>query len=1151
MSRVRWATGSFIGMAIGLALLLLCSGTAQALTIKLSLSEMTGLADTVVTGTVVSTGSNWNAERNNIYTEVVIAVSDNLKGDAGRKAVTVILPGGKVGEMTQWVEDTPTFTVGESVGLFLDNLDDTAVSQMGLSLTSQAAEGNIVAGVIGGDQGKINLSGNETGRVGAGITADSFKQAVQMTLAGQPAADILSQDAPIVRTDAGLYPLTGISPNPASAGTNTVVTVTGSGFGAQGTKDLMFFMETDGSYYYGPAKTYDSWTDTQIQARVPVWDEYGYPYSAASGPVKVYDGTTWGSPIDFGVTFGYGGYKWAGTGTGYRVNTGGVAGRLAAVQAGATSWTDAGSAFGLTYAGTHSNTTRSLNGTNEVLWQALGAGILGQASIWSSGSTITECDFSFATAYTWSYAATCPAGQFDIQSTGTHEMGHWLFLRDLYGNYPGFTQDTAKVMYGYGDWGSIAKRTLHAHDILGINWIYGAATPISSITVTSPNGSETWASGASQAITWTSNVGGGNVNIELSRDGGLNWTTIFANTPNDGTQAWTVTTPTTVLALIKVSSAINAAVFDVSNANFTITGPSITLTSPTGGETWGTGQSRSITWSSSGVTGNVNIQLSRNGGSTYTTIVPNTLNDGTQAWTVTAPVTATARIRVVSVSAPSVFDASADFAIATPPVAPTLLLPTSAAVVPTLTPTLDWNDSAGALSYGVQVAAASTFATPLVSASGLGASTHAVPGATLNWNTTYYWRANAANIAGNSTWSAMRTFKTALGPPPEAPYGLTATENSSTRIDLAWTDNSTTEVGFKIERKKAGTATFALVATVGQNVTTYINISGLTANTQYYYRVRAYNFTSNYSAYSNEDDATTLPLPPLAPTLLLPTSGAVVPTQTPTLDWNEPVGAATYGVQVATSSTFATLLVNEPSLGASTHIVPGSANLAWGTTYYWRANAVNSYLSASRWSAARTFKTALGPPPNVPTGLTATAASSARIDLDWQDNSDNEAGFKIERKKAGTATYALVATVGPNVDTYSNISGLTANTQYYYRVRAYNFTSNYSDYCTEASATTGPLAPTLLAPASNAINQSLAPRLDWNNSIGAVSYGVQVSTDPAFASTVVDEVGRLTSDYDVPGPLIAGTLYYWRTHAVNVSGSISSWSLVRSFRTAP
>lgn len=83
---------------------------------------------------------------------------------------------------------------------------------------------------------------------------------------------------------------------------------------------------------------------------------------------------------------------------------------------------------------------------------------------------------------------------------------------------------------------------------------------------------------------------------------------------------------------------------------------------------------------------------------------------------------------------------------------------------------------------------------------------------------------------------------------PAAPTNLTATAVSQTRIDLKWTDTSNNEDGFKIERSLGG-ITFTEIATVGANTTAYSN-TGLTCNTFYQYRVRAYNSNGN-SAYSN------------------------------------------------------------------------------------------------------------------------------------------------------------------------------------------------------------------------------------------------------------------------------------------------------------
>jgi len=482
-----------------------------------------------------------------------------------------------------------------------------------------------------------------------------------------------------------------------------------------------------------------------------------------------------------------------------------------------------------------------------------------------------------------------------------------------------------------------------------------------------------------------------------------------------------------------------------------------------------------------------------------------------------------------------------------PPAAPTLKSPASASTVSGLTPRLEWNASSGAVSYGIQVSTSSGFTILIINETGITDLYYDIAPGILNWNTTYYWRVNARDSFGStSSWSTSRYFNTAVGPPPNAPSNLVATPISSSQIDLSWQDNSSDETGFKIERK-TGSGSYSQIATVGAGVTSYSN-SGLSTSTTYYYRVRAYNAVGN-SEYSSEASAATLPPPPPAPTLKSPASASTAPNLTPRLEWNASSGAVSYGVQVSTSSGFTTLIVNETGITDLYYDVPGGI-LNWNTTYYWRVNARNSYGGTSSWSSYRYFRTAVGPPPEAPSALVATPVSSSRIDLIWQDNSSDETGFKIERK-TGSGSYSQITTVGAGVTSYSN-TYLSASTTYYYRVRAYKGTLN-SNYCEEASATTlppPPSAPTLKSPASASTVSSLTPRLEWNASSGAVSYGVQVSTSSGFTTLIVNETGITDLYYDVPGGILNwNTTYYWRVNARNSFGSTSSWSSYRYFRT--
>jgi len=93
-------------------------------------------------------------------------------------------------------------------------------------------------------------------------------------------------------------------------------------------------------------------------------------------------------------------------------------------------------------------------------------------------------------------------------------------------------------------------------------------------------------------------------------------------------------------------------------------------------------------------------------------------------------------------------------------------------------------------------------------------------------------------------------------------------------------------------------------------------------------------------------------------------------------------------------------------------------------------------------------------PPEPPSRLIARPISSTRINLYWRDNSDNEYGFKVERRLAEYRTYWQEIAVVDNDITEYNDEGLKPATAYEYRVRAYNEAGN-SKYSNIAGATTG------------------------------------------------------------------------------------------------
>ena len=181
-----------------------------------------------------------------------------------------------------------------------------------------------------------------------------------------------------------------------------------------------------------------------------------------------------------------------------------------------------------------------------------------------------------------------------------------------------------------------------------------------TITVTSPNGGETWIAGETHHITWSDNIPE-NVKIELYKGGTLNQT-IVSSTPSDGFYNWHI--PDDFAGggndyKIKITSVNTGSVYDFSDNNFTINPKTITVTSPNGGETWNAGEDYQITWSAN-FSEYVRIQLFKNGtyNSTIDDYTPS--SDGTYLWTIPSSQTPGIdyKIKIVNCQQSTIFDYS-------------------------------------------------------------------------------------------------------------------------------------------------------------------------------------------------------------------------------------------------------------------------------------------------------------------------------------------------------------------------------------------------------------------------------------------------------------------------------------------------------------
>lgn len=181
------------------------------------------------------------------------------------------------------------------------------------------------------------------------------------------------------------------------------------------------------------------------------------------------------------------------------------------------------------------------------------------------------------------------------------------------------------------------------------------------------------------------------------------------------------------------------------------------------------------------------------------------------------------------------------------------------------------------------------------------------------------------------------------------------------------------------------------------------------------------------------------------------------------------------------------------------------------------------------------------PAPDAANGLVATALSKTQIKLDWSDKPSpqyNETFFEIYRATSAGGPYTIAGKVTTDIRTFTN-SGLTANTKYYYIVRAVN-NNGAAPVSNEASTTTladnqPPTAPgnlTVTGTTRTAVNLSWSISTD---DVGIDRYDVYINGKKSYS---IPQVGTGTQTFVAYG-LNFGTTYTFVVKARDAAGNES------------
>ncbi|HOX21380.1 MAG TPA: fibronectin type III domain-containing protein [Candidatus Paceibacterota bacterium] len=423
----------------------------------------------------------------------------------------------------------------------------------------------------------------------------------------------------------------------------------------------------------------------------------------------------------------------------------------------------------------------------------------------------------------------------------------------------------------------------------------------------------------------------------------------------------------------------------------------------------------------------------------------------------------------------------------------------------------------------------------LISAAGAGAVSFNDSG--LADGTRYCYRIRAYYSGNHSDYSNTASAITVL----PAPASLNCSTQGGDKINLFWSDNSINETGFKLERTTSTCSGFVYFADAEAEATSYSD-TGLTSNTTYCYKAKAYNSFIE-SSYSGTASCTTTN-PPAAPSSLAAVASATSSTQI-NLSWTDNSSSETgFHLRRAAGSACDVSSPLVQSVGSNV-ISASDINLGEGTKYCYIVCAYNNDGEAC--SALATATTSL----SAPSGTTFETIAPTSLVINWVDNSIGEAGFKIERAIGScSAGFSQIGTAGANAIVYSDTtltcSGLSYDS-YCYRVRAYTADAD-SSYATVVSVK--PTLPCAVSGLNASIISAEQIDLHWNDNSGnETGFRIDKKTGSGGTySSLATKDANVTSHSD--SGLSDGTTYYYRVYPYNNDGD-SNYSEVFATTTLP
>ncbi len=363
---------------------------------------------------------------------------------------------------------------------------------------------------------------------------------------------------------------------------------------------------------------------------------------------------------------------------------------------------------------------------------------------------------------------------------------------------------------------------------------------------------------------------------------------------------------------------------------------------------------------------------------------------------------------------------------------------------------------------------------------------------------------------------------------PTPPTAIYASSSSYNSINTSWR-GVTGASGYEVYRATSSKGSYGFVSRTTSG--SYRN-TGLKTNSTYYYKVRAYRmagYTRVYSGFSTS--ISSKPIPSL-PTSVKATSSSYNSINT---SWKTVDGADGYEVYAAISSKSPYIIISRTNVRSCNQI-----GLETNSTYYYK---IRSYKKVGNLRVYSGFSTVVSSKtiPSTPTSVKGASSSYNSINISWSAVA-GITRYEVYRATSNKGPFTFIAQT--TAKSYNN-NGLTTNTAYYYKIRAYRMLGTLKVY--SICSPTICLRPVPATPVNVKATRISAKSIKttWSNVSGANGYEVFKATS---SNGTYNLLWRTESKCCTNSRLTAGKTYYYKIRSYRTVGKTrvygDKWSAV-------